>query len=133
MSFEVVVNDLDRLYRIEYQDPSARLDEGDICRWADLLQIPKADLYDRIAAYLAQGFHRSELTFEFCDGIVNHLFDVILSANDTLPELFWKVYLAFDDGEYCHRDDGDLNPVEKYTKPQIAALLEEIESNSTCG
>lgn len=79
-------------------------------------------MYDRIAIYLARGFNCSELSFEFCDAIANDVHGVITFADEDRPDLFWKVYLAFDEGENYHGDNREQDPVEVYTRPQIAIV-----------
>ena len=74
---------------------------------------------------LARGFHNSELSFEFCDAVVNDIHGVITSANEIRPTLFWDVYLAFDEGEYYHNDKRDEDPSEAYTRPMIARILDD--------
>ena len=80
-------------------------------------------MYDLIAVYLARGFHDSELSFEFCDAVVNDIHRVITFADESRPALFWDVYLAFDEGEYYHNDKRDEDPVEVYTRPMIARIV----------
>jgi hypothetical protein len=62
-----------------------------------MLHLSRSELYDRIGLYLARGFQNSQLTFEFCDAVVNDLHSVITFADEARPALFWKVYLA------CHQ------------------------------
>jgi hypothetical protein len=97
MSLDDVKADLARLYRIRADVPGAQLREADVQSWSASLGIPRAELYDRIAIYLARGFNCSELSFEFCDAIVNDVHGVITFADEDRPDLFWKVYLAFDE------------------------------------
>ena len=85
---------------------------------------PRAVLYDRIAAYLVLGFYNSELTFEFCDAVVNDIHGIISFTDEVRPDLFGQVYLAFDEGEYYHGDNRDEDPVEVYTRPLVARIVE---------
>ena len=42
------------------------------------------------------------------------------------PALFWKVYLAFDEGEYRHEnDEPEADPVQTYTHPMVAEIVSE--------
>ncbi len=86
--------------------------------------ISRAALYDQIAIHLARGFHNSDMTFTFCDAIVTDIHQVIIDANEERPGLFWRVYLAFDEGEYYHNNDRDEDPEEVYARPQIAQIIE---------
>ncbi len=128
MSFDDVEADLIRLYQIHADDPEARLREEDVQRWSASLGIPRSELYDRIAVYLARGFNDSELSFEFCDAIVNDLHGIITFADEERPDLFWKVYLAFDEGENYHGNDREQDPVDVYTRPWIARIVSGVSS-----
>ncbi len=136
MSLQLVLADLKRIYAMELNLtvlPSARewlfhvrgehLTEEDVQRWSALTGASRAVLYDQIAVCLALGFHNSELTFTFCDAIVNDIHRIITFAGEDRPDLFWKVFLAFDNGEYRHRDNPDGDPVAAYTRPLIAQTL----------
>ena len=80
-------------------------------------------LYNQIATCLVHGFQNSDISFAFCDAVVNDLFGVIPFAVESWPPLFWDVYLAFDEGEYYHRNNRDEDPVEVYTRTMIARDL----------
>ena len=127
MPFDVVLADLKSIYQIRSdQTPffTSRLTEADIQRWTASLGVSRAALYDQIAIHLARAFYNSELTFAFCDAVVNDIHGVITGANEELPDLFWSVYLAFDEGEYYHNNNRDEDPIEIYTRPQIAEIIE---------
>ena len=129
MSWEVVINELERLHQNEAGKPySSRthLTDDDVRRWSALIGEPRSALYDQIAVYLAAGFHRSELDFEFCDAVVNDIHAIITSSDDIRPDLFWEIYLAFDEGEYYHANKREEDPVEVYTRPLIARVIEKL-------
>ena len=90
------------------------------------MAISRADLYDQIALRLARGFYDSELDFTFCDAVINDMFGVIISVNEVHKELFWRVFSAFDEGEYYHKNNRDEDPVEVYTRPMIHQIIESI-------
>jgi hypothetical protein len=92
-----------------------------IREWCDTTGLPRGELYDRIAIWLACGFHRSELGFRFCDAIVHEIHGIIIRANEDRSTVYWEVFLAFDAGESTH---SSKTPVETYTRPQIAELIE---------
>ena len=117
--FEAVATDLFRLY-----GPAGEgLTEQDVIRWSELTGLDRGTLYDQIALFLARGFHIGELPFDFCDGIVNDIHGVITFADECRPEIYWETYLAFDEGEYHHDNNREEDPVELYTKPQIARIV----------
>jgi len=124
MSFDVVKTELNLMYANDPAEgtPRVRLNDEELERWARLTDTTKELLCDRIGIYLAHGFHNSRLSFYFCDGIVNDLFGLITSCQVGWPDIFWRVYLTFDEGEYHHRNDGEQDPVELYTKPRIAEI-----------
>ena len=126
MSFDDVKTDLIRLYQIHGDNPEMRLREEDIQKWTASLAISRSELYDHIAIYLARGFDSLELPFQFCDAVVNDIHRVITFADDVRPDLFWKVFNAFDEGEYYHEGNREQDPVEVYTRPQIAEIVSAI-------
>ena len=82
-------------------------------------------MFDEIAKCLAQDFHTSELSFEFCDAVVNDLFGPVTNTSGPKPEVFWDVYSAFDEGEYYHGNNRDEDPVETYTRTMIDLIVRE--------
>ena len=42
------------------------------------------------------------------------------------PKFFGKVYFAFDEGEYYHGNNRDEDPLEVYTRPRIARVVEAL-------
>ena len=128
-SFDKVWAELNAIYaeRSE-QRPffTSNLKESDIARWCGYLGSPRADLYDQIALRVARGYHENDLDFTLCDAIVNQIHAVIISSDESRPSLFWRVFDAFDEGEYYHDDDRDEDPEEVYTRPQIARIVEDL-------
>jgi len=123
-----VVSELKILYNDPLDYPHSRapgLTDADIDRWCNLIVDSRSVLYDQIALFLARGFHSSELTFAFCDAVINELFSIITATHEHCPEFFWAVYLAFDEGEYYHGNNRDEDPVETYTRPMISRILDD--------
>jgi hypothetical protein len=89
--------------------------------WCGSAGLARGELYDLIAIWLARGFQWSYLDFSFCDLIVNELHGIIIMKKEDRPKVFWQVFLAFDAGESTHRSK---TPVETFTRPAIAALVE---------
>lgn len=132
MSVDLVIAELKRKHQIQCQQPEfrgvVRLGEDDVQRWSTLIGMSRSGVYDEVAVHLARGFNSSELTFDFCDAVMNGIHEVISNADDERPELFWKVYLAFDAGEYYHGNHRQEDPVEAYTRPLVAQILAEVSS-----
>jgi hypothetical protein len=132
MSFGTVINELGTKARAVQANrnkpaplsPSALLSDADIARWAFDTGLARGEIYDRIAIWIARGFCRSELSFEFCDRIVNDIHGVIMLANEHRPKLFWEVFLAFDSGEFYRSNDRTRDPVDEFTRPLISVAVE---------
>lgn len=93
----------------------------------------RAVLYDEIAIYLALGFYKSNLTFEFCDAIVNDIWGIITTADEDRPDLFWQIFLAFDEGEYYHGGNRDEDPIEVYTRPMVTRIVDALDNRERSG
>ncbi len=124
------MRDLHRIYQSnqDQDEPRRRVTDLDMKSWTALTHATQDSICDQIGIYLALAFHRGELTFEFCDEVVNDIFGLITSSDAPWPELFYKIYLAFDDGEYYRNGRMDEDPVETYTRPQIAQIVLECGS-----
>ena len=100
--------------------------------WSERLQLSRSELFDRITLALARGFQNSELPFEFCNAVINDLFGAMTLTKEAIPSTFWKVYLAFDEGEYRHQtDDAQVDPAEKYTRPMVSEILSQYADLQT--
>lgn len=129
MGFAEVTLELAELYKNQLgypHPPVSGLREADVQRWSTSLGVSRATLYDQIALHLARGFHASVLTFAFCDAVVNDLHGVITFANEDRPDLFWKVFLAFDEGEFHHHSNRGEDPKEVYTRPMIGRIIKDV-------
>jgi len=86
---------------------------------------------DDIARKIASGYSEGTLDFGYCDAVMNNLFSLMFLGYDNVPSDFtWSVFLAFDEGEYCHSGDPkSASPEELYTRPQLLALLENEKAN----
>jgi hypothetical protein len=127
MDFDAVIRELKALYgdeeRLGHPPRIPVPRESEIKRWSFTCG-SRAAFYDQVALYLARGFQSSDLSFEFCDAVANGLFATTSNAEEGCPEFFQAVYLAFDEGEYYHNNNRDEDPVETYTRPMIARILE---------
>jgi hypothetical protein len=100
------------------------LTDSDVEEWSGRVGLPSGVLYDALALRLASGFNNNALDFGFCDQVVNELHAVITRRNEDRPTLFWSVFLAFDAGEYYPDCNRSIDPVEAYTRPQIAQIVQ---------
>ena len=131
MSLAPVIADLKRIYGSgqlgEEVPASARLTKNDFLEWGKICSASRDSLLDKIAMFLAHGFHQDLLSFEFCDAIVNDLSGLVNFTE--LPELFFDVYCAFDAGEYRTKPEED--PLTDYTRPIIARIIAAENSGMT--
>jgi hypothetical protein len=101
------------------------LNQGDVDAACKYLSLTRDALFDPISRRVARGYASGELSFDFCDGVMNHLYSfVMLNYEMTPPEYSYSVFLAFDEGEYHHQNDPEgSSPEELYTKPMIREIL----------
>jgi hypothetical protein len=132
MDAKDVFAELDRRYtavlarRAVEEDSQPQIPAADADRWASAVGLTGADLCNLIAAHMAESFHDGRRSFEFCDAVVNDLFVYFFErGGDQRTDLYWAVYLAFDDGEYT-RNYEDYDPVERHTRPQIAEIVDRL-------
>jgi hypothetical protein len=131
-----VASDLRRIYGVclhQSLPPNApHFTDEDIERWTALSGGTRTNLCEQIAIYLAKQFHAGEVTYAFCDAIVNDLFGVLITSPPAdWSELFYRIYCAFDEGEYQHKDRPvDEDPVEMYTRRYIAEILAYLPSSN---
>jgi len=82
--------------------------------------LSRADFNDAFAEYVAREFVANRLAWEVGDAAMNNLF----GFDEGLSGFAWKVYLAFDEGEYLReRDPPDIDHAEVYTRPLVLEAL----------
>ena len=99
---------------------------------SEILNNPKdfpSELIDKIALETAIKYWNGKITYQVGDYIMNHVYGFWLwnecyFKNFIFPKTAQECYDAFDSGEFNHTgDSSEIDPVEKYTKPQIEKLL----------
>jgi hypothetical protein len=105
----------------------ARCDQEEAVTIADIdrlrmsVNMTRDQFYESAMLFVAEAFHRGDLAFETADAVANCLWGV---SEFSLTGRARDVFLAFDEGEYHHRQDSEgSDPVELYTRPQIEAIL----------
>jgi hypothetical protein len=123
-----IIDELKTFYKdsVEYRSLDRHLTEADVERWRNVCGWSRSQFFDEIAVRLALGYNTSELSFEFCDAVVNDLAGPVTDTCGPRPQIFWDVYSAFDEGEYYHSNNRDDDPVEAYTRPMIARVVEAL-------
>ena len=109
---------------LSWDERKLLLTVDDVERWSGKTGLLTPVLYDALALKLAVGFNSELLDFGFCDQVINELHAVITRRDDERSPLFWSVFLAFDAGEYYHDGNRSIDPVEAYTRPQIAQIIQ---------
>lgn len=101
-----------------------QITDGDLEQWSERAGLPIGALCDALALNLARGFYGNTLDFNFCDHLINDLFAITARWKEGPPKLFWSIFLAFDAGEIFPNNDRSIDPVEAYTRPQIAQIIQ---------
>jgi len=128
MNASDIIDELKTFYKdgVDYRNLDRHLTETDIERWSSECGWPRSQLFDEVAKRLALGYNTSDLSFDFCDMVVNDIFGPVTNTSGPKPQIFWDVYSAFDEGEYYHGNNRDEDPVEVYTRPMIARIVEVL-------
>lgn len=123
-----IIDEIKTFYKegVEYRSQHRHLTETDVERWSNACGWSRSQLFDEIAKSLALGYNASALSFDFCDMVVNDLASPVTNTSGPKPQIFWEVYSAFDEGEYYHGNNRDEDPVEVYTRPMIARVIEVL-------
>ena len=80
---------------------------------------------DAFSHRVAHEYAAYRLSFSTADAALNRLHTFFYLRYDSLlPAYSWEVFEAFDEGEYQHDGDADdVNPEDKYTRPQILNII----------
>jgi hypothetical protein len=80
---------------------------------------------DNFSRRVAHRFLAGTLDFNAADAAINSLVAFAFDPPAREPEAYtWAVYHAFDSGEYSHPGDApDIDPAERYTRPELARLV----------
>jgi hypothetical protein len=121
-----IIMELQRRYVLDW-DGQAPVQE-DIDTWAGSSLQTEAALYDSIGAELARGYFERRYSYDFCDAIVNQLYALmiekqLLEPAPPWPRLFFRVYEAFDAGEYHSTAAKSDDPIAELTDPEIAKIV----------
>jgi hypothetical protein len=105
-----------------------RLTSDDVVQFAGALD--NAGFYNAAALEIAKRYHGRELSYTFCDSVINDLWRAVLDGlkplNNTIPEPFFEIYEAFDAGEFYRKPDKSDDPVAEFTDPAIEEVVKRF-------
>lgn len=105
-----------------------------VAAWTDGSVADEMSLYDSVGAELARRYFEKRYSFDFCDAVVNKLYVLVIAKqvrNPTppWPKLFWRVFEAFDAGEFHRSADKSDDPVANFTDPEVAEIIRDLDRN----
>lgn len=77
---------------------------------------------DAAARTIARRYAAGSLGYTVADHVMNHLF-AAAAERGTIPDFMFSVFQAFDAGEFYPDDIRDPTPEQRFTRPQIQAIL----------
>lgn len=81
---------------------------------------------DRLMVAVAESFLDGRLDYNDADQVANRWWGLVCNstrpASDSIPDLAYEIFEAFDQGEYDHGDG--LDSVEQYTIPLLRSALD---------
>jgi len=109
----------------------ARVSTEDIACWAGPLDKDVTAFLDRLGGEIAKSYQSGDLSYEFCDLLVNDLFEILFDRQFLDPQgswahLFYEVYEAFDAGEFHRKADHSDDPVAEFTNPAVANIIAKL-------
>ncbi|GAA0614736.1 hypothetical protein GCM10009422_07170 [Brevundimonas kwangchunensis] len=139
---EALAEDLEGLARLSRRDASLWIDRLNV--WDSRHELPPSRTLDLVALWIARGFDDDRLSFEVAGVLINEVYGAVVMTDHmryrqlrsirhlnqppkrSLPAdgeepFWWRVYLAFDAGEFHRLPDED--PVEAHTRPLVRQLL----------
>jgi hypothetical protein len=83
-------------------------------------------LYDEFAKEIVREYLDGSYSWAYCDAAMNNLFEYAYGKSESsagLPEYAYSVFIAFDEGEYEHRDGPPELNGEARTKLLVNKLI----------
>lgn len=86
-------------------------------------------VFDAIAKEVGEGYLLGKYCWEVGDAVMNNVFATAYPVTQCgLPDFAWRVFAAFDEGEYFHAGEPAEHDGEPRTKTMLAAILERPAS-----
>jgi hypothetical protein len=98
---------------------------AEVDRARETLGISEPAFIEAFAMRVAERYAVREMSFDRADALMNDVHTYyFFKYDEMLPGIADDIYLAFDAGEYYREADSrEIDPSEKYTRPEIEALL----------
>ncbi len=113
----------------------SKIESKEIIDYCQQKNISLIDFIDQFSIQLAHKYLQGELDYTFCDHAMNNVFGFMTTKEFNQSNIIdddgpaFRIFLAFDRGEYYHsEDDRSIDPVEKYTKPSLLEILNNLDS-----
>jgi hypothetical protein len=102
----------------------APLSERVLCDTATDLGMPVDTLLVLFAKDVAEKYLAGVYSWDFGDVVMNNLYSCAYTHSDLcMPEFAWRVFEAFDEGEYIHLAESDDRDGEPRTRELLTDLL----------
>lgn len=103
------------------------IDEIEVFHWATQRNQTAVNFLDSFGLELAKRYHKGELSFTYCDDVMNDLWGILVCWSEQMaepwPKIFYEVYDTFDAGESHLKEDGSDDAASEFIKPFIADIL----------
>ena len=88
-------------------------------------KITTREFLERFARYIVDGYVAGRFNWDSCDSAMNNL-SALMAEYLLMPDYAWKVFLAFDAGEY-HPNTPNLSP-DEVTRPLIDKIIAQYHN-----
>lgn len=104
-----------------------QLSLADIALYCEVSGLPTAKRLETCALELARGYASGSVSYDAGDNLANVLFG-FAAQHVVIPDLLFAVFQAFDAGEFYPDEIRAPSPEERFTRPQIKAILAAHDS-----
>lgn len=106
-----------------------QLSLADIALYCELFAVSTAQRLENCAIELARGYAAGSVSYEAADNLANVLF-AYAAQNVAIPAVLFSVFQAFDAGEFYPDEIRSPSPEERFTRPQINAILKDYDNGN---
>lgn len=99
-----------------------QLSLAEIALYCEVSAEPTAQRLENCALELAREYAAGNVNYEAGDNLANVLF-AYAAQNVAIPSVLFSIFQAFDAGEFYPDEIRSPSPEERFTRPQINAIL----------